>query len=241
MFLPTEKNKPKDNLIDYPIFLYGVSKIGKSTLASEIEGNLFFNATGGLEALEVYEVKINTWEDFLNAGAEFIKGEHNFKSVTLDTIDRLHKLCVNYIVTKHGIQHPQDLDFGKGYDIVKDEFIRPLTKLALSNYGLIMISHVREVEIKTRTAVYTKAIPTLQTHIWELVNALAGVVLYMTTVETPDGKKRMLRTSPSENWIAGDRTRKLLSFGDIEVLAGSGNWDRVNKIFKQEIKKEAKS
>jgi hypothetical protein len=62
----------------------------------------------------------------------------------------------------------------------------------------------------------------------------------MTTIETPDGKKRILRTSPSENWIAGDRTRKLLQFGDIEMGVGNGNWEKINKVFRQEIKKETK-
>lgn len=235
--LPTEKSKRMEKLTDYPIFLYGISKIGKSTLASQIEGNLFINATGGLEALEVYEAKVNSWKEFLEIGAEFIKGEHPFKVMTIDTVDRLHKLCVNHICTTKKIEHPQDLEFGKGYDMVKDEFMRPITKLALSKYGLVFISHVREIEVITKVAKYNKSVPTLQTHVWELINNVAGIVLYMTVVETESGKKRVLRTSPDERWIAGDRTSRLLDYGDIEILPDQKNWERIEKIFSGEIKK----
>ena len=245
MTLPTEKTKPKTNLWEYPIFLYGDKMIGKSTLANEIEGNLFFNTAGGLDALEHFEVKINSWQDFLEAGAEFISGKHMFKVATIDTIDRLHKLCAEHIMKLKNITHPQDLEFGKGYDMIKDEFIRPLTKLALSKYGLIMISHVKDVEITSRTRKFNKNIPTLQSYVWELINALSGIVMFYTTEEGLDkeGKsirKRIIRTSPDEKWIAGDRTKKLLSFGDIEMTADGGNWKKIEDIFNRNMKGETK-
>lgn len=243
MGLPTEKRQAKMELIDHPIFMYGVSKIGKSTLLSEIEGNLFINTGGGLDALNVYEAVVNDWSEFLVTGKEFLEGKHDFRTITIDTIDRLHNLCKGYIMKQRNITHPQDLEYGKGYDIIKDEFMRPLMKLALSKYGLIMVSHVKEIEVTTRIAKITKSIPTLQNYIWELVDAMSGIILFYTTEQTKEGTRRVIRTKPTENYIAGDRTKRFLEYGDIDILTDGKNWERIERIFKGELtrKEVAKS
>jgi len=235
MTLPTERTKPSDILWDHSIYLYGPPMIGKSSLVNEIPGVLFFNTAGGLESLPVYETRINAWEDFLTTGAEFLTGSHNFAVAAIDTIERLHKLCVQYIIKRENIRHPQDLEFGKGYDMVKDEFIRPLTKLALSKYGLIMIGHTRDVEITLRTRKLSKNIPTLQDYIWQLVAGLSDIIMFYTTETTDKGTRRVIKTNPSEEYIAGDRTNKLRSFGDIVMLPEGNNWARIEEAFNRVI------
>lgn len=229
--LPTEKTKPKLDLWQHPILLNGPPKIGKSCLLAEIEGNLFFNTGGGLDALEIFQIPITTWTEFLLAGTEFLKGEHEFKVCTIDTIDRLHKLAITHIIQQQNIKHPQDLDFGKGYDMIKDEMMRPLMKLALSKYGLIFVSHTKEIEIKTRIAEITKTIPTLQDHVWQLIDAITGIIMLYTTETTTEGEKRLLKVRPNESWIAGDRTGKLARHGDIELGVEGSNWKLIEKIF----------
>ena len=122
--------------------------------------------------------------------------------------------------------------------MVKDEFIRPLTKLALSKYGLIMISHVREVETTTRVRKFTKSIPTLQNHIWEMIDGLSGIILFYTQELSKDGiTKRFIKTAPNEEWIAGDRTRKLIVYGDIEMTLDGTNWQKIENIFNGTLQK----
>jgi hypothetical protein len=239
--IPTEKTKPKTNLMDHVIFLYGPPKIGKSTLISEIDDVLFMNTGGGLDALECYQIPIPDWETFAQAGLEFVSGEHKFKVAAIDTIDRLHKMCVNYLMKKHNVQHPSDLEWGKGYDMVKDELMRPLTKLALSPYGLILISHVDEKEIKTRTATITRSVPTLQGYIWNMIDGLTGIIMLMTSIQDKDGYRRIIRTTPNETYIAGDRTKRLASFGDIEILKDRPNWKRIEEIFNNYQEKGAET
>jgi len=233
--LPNEKTKPRQNLWQHPILLYGVPKIGKSCLLSEIEDNLFFNTGGGLDALEVYQIPIPTWQDFLAAGKEFLEGKHKFKVCTIDTIDRLHKLAITHIMAEQKIKHPADLDFGKAYDMIKDEMMRPLTKLALSQYGLIFVSHAKEIQVKTRIKERTKIITTLQDHIWQLIDSLTGVIMFYTTQTGEDGTpERVIHVTPNENWLAGDRTGKLARHGAIKILDGEKNWERIEKIFTEE-------
>jgi hypothetical protein len=207
--LPQAKTPPRQALEDFTILIYGPPKIGKSTLASQFDNPLFLATEAGLNSLEVYQVPIATWEDFLTACKEIAAGKHDFKTVIVDTVDNLFKACSEYIRKKNNIQHESDLDWGKGWGLVKDEFARALTKLSLLPYGLVMISHSDFVEIKTRTATITKAVPTLQKSAREVVLKMCDIILYVESTVTDKGEMRIMRTKPSENWEAGDRTRRL--------------------------------
>ena len=240
MSLPTERSKISVNLLDHTTLIHGTPKIGKSTLANEAGQVLFFDTEGGLGALEVFKEPVYSWTNgdethaFLNLCKEFVKGEHEFTALCIDTIDVLHKLCVGHLMSKSKILHPSDLDWGKGWDMVKDEFMRPLNKLAASPYGLILISHSRSVEITTRTAKVTKQMPTLQNYIWTQIEAFVDIIIYYNSeVDQDRHEHRYLRTKPSENWIAGDRTGKLLAADPILINDAGGNWNTLDKLFKQ--------
>lgn len=207
--LPKEKTAPKERLDDYIILLYGPPKIGKSTLASQFDKPLFLATEAGLNALEVYQVPVATWDKFLAACKEIAAGGHDFKTIIVDTVDNLYKACSEYVKKKNNIQHESDLDWGKGWQLVADEFTRAITKLSLLPYGLVMISHAEYVEIKTRTATITKAVPTLPKGARKAALNMADVILYAESVVTDDGEVRIMRTKPSENWEAGDRTGRL--------------------------------
>lgn len=207
--LPTEKRKPKQRLEDYSILLYGTYKIGKSTFCSQMDNPLFLATEPGLEALEVYEVKVPDWITFLQVCAEIAQGGHPFKTIVIDTVDNLWKACSEYVREKLGIMHESDLGYGKGYAMVRDEFFRVLRKLSLLPYGLVMTSHVELVEIKTRTMTITKAMPTIPKSGREIILGWVDMILYAESVVTNDGEIRVIRTKPSENWEAGDRTKRL--------------------------------
>jgi hypothetical protein len=209
--LPTEKTKPKTDLKDYTILLYGEPKIGKSTWASEFPDTLFLATEPGLNALECYQIPISTWEEFLEACKVIATSKHQFKTIVIDTIDNLAKFCSDYICRKNNILHESDLEWGKGWSMVSGEFLRVLTKLALLPYGLVMISHAETVEIKTRTIKYNKDVPTLSKSFRKIVLEMADLILYAHTVQRKDKEgnqeeARVLETRASENWEAGNRT-----------------------------------
>lgn len=206
MLLPTEKRQPKQHLEDYKILIYGQPKIGKSTFCSRMDNPIFLATEPGLEALSVYEVPVPDWQTFLNVCAEIAKGNHQFKTIVIDTIDNLWKACAEFVREKNGIQHESDLGYGKGWDLVKTEFFRVLRKLALMPYGLVMTSHVELAEVKTRTSTINKAIPTIPKSGREIILGWVDIILYCEVIVTNDGEARVIRTQPSEAWEAGDRT-----------------------------------
>ena len=104
--------------------------------------------------------------------------------------------------------------YGKGYALINNEFQRVISKLAFLPYGLILISHSQERDIETRTGKHTRIVPTLPEKARKLVTGLVDLILFcdldMKTGE--DGKpvwQRVMRTKPSPNYDAGDRTGRL--------------------------------
>jgi len=231
--LPTTKSKPKDSLLDYVILIHGMPKIGKSTLVSEIENVLFANCEGGLKALSVYEQPINKWNGeeggFLNLCREFTTEKHEYCTMCIDTIDALHKHCTSYTMDKYSITHPSDLEWGQGYDLVKTEFLRPLLKLSVSGFGLILIAHTKQIETTTRIMKITKAVPDMPNYAWSQVQGFVDIILYCKTEEMKEkAEKRFMVARPSEKWIAGDRTNRLLQYDEIPM-----SWEILQKYFKE--------
>jgi len=213
--LPTEKTPARMSLSDLTVLVHGPAKIGKSTLCSRAEKALFIATEAGLNALEVYQVPVTSWNEFLAACREVSGGEHGFKTIVVDTLDNAYLMCQEYICAKHKIEHPADLAYGKGFSLVNNEFYRVLNKLSLLPYGLFLVCHSQEKEIETRSGKRTRIVPTLPDKARRMVLGMVDVILYcdVETVVNADGKttgeRRIMRTKPTERYEAGDRTGRL--------------------------------
>ena len=221
MILPKEKSKPKTDLSDFTIFLYGPPKAGKSSWASTFPDAVFLATEAGLNSLSTHKVDVDVWETLLEACREFAEGKHKFKTLILDTVDNAWFLCRRYICEKYKVDYEGDLSFGKGHSLVLNEFTRVITKLSMLPYGLVLISHASIQEIQTRTGVTHKTIPSLPEKPRKLILGLADMILFcdLETVRADDGKqviRRVIRTQPSPNYEAGDRTGRLPEVIDLD-------------------------
>ena len=214
MALPTERTAPKTDLVDLSVLLYGQSKIGKSTWASGADNAIFLACEAGLNSLEVYQMPISNWSQLSVACGELVKHEHNFKTIVIDTIDIAYKYCVEHVCKKVGIKHPSDLEWGKGWGLVNDEFDRVLTKISHLQLGLILISHSIEREVTHKGIKRNKIMPTLSGKAAAFVMGLVDLILFAEVEEDfsdPDvvKERRIVRTKPGYNYEAGDRTGRL--------------------------------
>lgn len=201
----------------YSTLIYGPSKIGKSTFASQANKVIFLATEPGLNALSTYQIKIESWNDMLKACALLAKEKHEFETIVIDTIDIAYDLCLEHVCRglkgKDGrpVTHPSDLGYGKGWQAVNSEFKRVLTRLAMLPFGLILISHSKVQEIETRTGKFDKIVPTCGNA--KMVLAMADMVLFadMDVVKSKHNlsHKRVLRTKPTVTYDAGDRTGRL--------------------------------
>lgn len=243
--LPKSKTPPVLSMEKQTILLYAHAKFGKSTIASGCPDAIFLATEAGLNHLNVFQIPIKSWEDLLIAAKEITEGNHNFKTVVIDTVDNAYRLCSEYVCAQHGIKHESDLGYGKGWSLVNGEFQRVLTKLSLLPYGLFLISHAIEREIETRTGNYTRIIPTLPDKARKIILGMSDFILYGDIEESTnkDGKvssKRVLRTKPTRHYEAGDRAGKLPETID-------ATYDAFLKVYETSIintkqnKKEVKS
>jgi hypothetical protein len=212
--LPKEKTKPQVSLSNLTALLYGPSKIGKSTWCSQAENAVFLATEPGLNSLEVFQVPIRDWDELLKACADLAEGKHEFRTIVVDTLDNLHRMCVDYVCQKNKIEHESDLPYGKAYALISNEFQRVLNKLAFLPYGLILVSHSVEREFETRTGKIMRVVPTLPEKARKMVVGLVDLILYCDLEMNKDdnGKQvyqRVIRTKPSLNYDAGDRTGRL--------------------------------
>lgn len=234
--LPTQTTMPKTSLAEYTICLYGEPKIGKSTFASQFEKPLFLATEAGLNSLETHQIPIKSWEEFLEAGKLIATSKHEFKTIIIDTVDNLSVFCSDYICKQNGIQHESDFGFGKGWKLVRNEFLRVLTKLSLLPYGLVFISHAKTEEVKTRTSAINKSMPTMSNSFREIVLGMSDLILYAHTIQRTNKAEnkieeiRVLRTKAAETYEAGDRTGRLPDTLQFSYQSFKDAWDgKLNK------------
>lgn len=214
MKLPTTKQPPKQSLADFTMLIHGPSKIGKTKWCADIPDTLFLATENGHSHVEAFVLQVRNWEEFLAACAEIAKGGHPFKFVAIDTINNLFDFCNEHVCARNKVQHESDLAYGKGHALVRNEFIRALTKLSMLGLGLVLVAHSTEREYETRTGKRVRIVPMLPEKIRQFVVGMVDIIAFCSIEQVTDasGKshwERTMHTKPSPDFDAGDRTGRL--------------------------------
>lgn len=209
--LPTAPTLPKRKMESLTLLIFGAPKIGKSTLASHADGAVFWAFEPGLNSLTTHQVPITSWEETLEMAAALRDQQHAFKTNVWDTADNAFRYCGEWICRQNNITHLDDLKDKKGYTLCNNEFRRVVTKVAASSMGLVLISHSKTEKVKTRTGERDKVLPTLTGGARGILLGMSDAILYCDVEEGTDEAglpciNRVLRTKPSLDYEAGDRT-----------------------------------
>lgn len=206
--LPTEKSAPTLRPEAAKVLIYGPPKVGKSTLASEIDPDhtLFLACEPGLGALETYNVPIQSWTEFREAGAALANDSAHYRMVVVDTVDELYRMCADHICGELGVKHPADADYGKGWAAVADEFRLRVGKLAALGLGVWFISHAKDREVKKKVGTKTVTSATVSGQGREFLTGFCDFIFLATWEGDEDDDKRVLRTQGAEEHEAGGRT-----------------------------------
>ena len=214
MQLPTEKTEPVMDYRRLRLLIYGPPKIGKSTFCSGMPDAVFAATEPGLDNLSVYQVPISTWDEFLDFAKLIAGGKHTFKTIIIDTIDRLYRYCETHVCASLGISIPEDQGYGVGRGKVNAEFFRVLDKLTALPYGIVFTAHAVTKDIKTAGSTIDRTVPTLPDKVSQYLTAMVSVIGFASVrpVMQPDGttkRERVLSTKPHTDFDAGDRTGRL--------------------------------
>lgn len=206
MKLPTEKSKKELDFTKMNTLIYGNPGCGKSTFASNFEAGIFADCENGLKSLEVFKIPISKWEDFMDLKKSLKEEKHNYKTLIIDTTDILFTLCSNFCCSKYNVSHVSDLDYGKGYDIIRNYFLSQLVDLNSMGIGLVFISHAKPREEKTKTEKWTVMDTSMAGQAQKVIH---GFVDFIFMMHVDKDKNRLIRTKPTKYINAKDRTGKL--------------------------------
>lgn len=204
--LPKQKTAPSLSFEQAKVLLYGAPKVGKSTLATGLADDVLILACEpGLGGLSAYSVEIDSWDTFRKVGAELSKSS-DYSIVAVDTVDELYRMCADSVCQQLGVAHLADAEWGKGWQMARDEFRLRVGKLAGLGRGVWFISHSMETELRTRVGTRTRTIPTLDKRAFGFIEGFVDFIFLAEAQATPEGEeRRVIRTQPAEEFVAGGR------------------------------------
>lgn len=232
MPIPKTKTTREMNYLKKTYLIYGSPKIGKTTIASRFGDNenkvLFFATESGHKEQEIFkwyveetveetdvmtgetrEVTINRdptkWEHFKQCVVEFTR-QNDFKCLVVDTADNLFDWAQAFVRRRDGISHESDLAFGKGYDALKKEFSGPINYLSQKGYGIIFLSHAKEIEVEEKGRKFNRIDSTLPSTAKKVIQGLSDYIFYFHSDEQGS---RLIRTKGTSAVVAGDRSGRL--------------------------------
>ena len=217
-YMNLPKNERRDVKVSNKkkIWLYAPPFAGKTTLTDKFPDPLILTTDGNINnvtAPYVYikdEVTVNgritnrkfAWEVFKDVLEELEKKQNDFKTVTLDLVEDTREMCRLYMYDKMGIQHESDSGFGKGWDVIKTEYLSTMRRFFNLDYdNIIICSHedVSKAITKKSGEQITRIAPNIQEAI---ATKLAGMVDIVARIIVNDDGSRTI-SFKTDNVIFG--------------------------------------
>ena len=214
-----KKSSGQVNIYNSAWCIIGPPGVGKTTLASGFEGNLFLcTSEKELSRLTTDYILIDTWEKVLETTDELVNNRQKYeqyKFLTIDFTDAVWEMVRIASNEKLKVVHESDAQWGKGSGMIRAFFKQWVNKLVASGYGVIFISHVTEVDSFSGGGNVKKTVCTLHKNarevLFPLINVL-GCIEYKSIkgINAATGKpeiqrKRMMVFEATEYCEAKDR------------------------------------
>lgn len=104
------------------IVLNGSAGIGKTTFAAGAPSPLFLCVEDGLGKLDVPHLSISSFTEVMAVLIELLESESEYKTLVIDTLDKMELLLQDDIARENGKTHIQEIPFHKGYDLALGKY-----------------------------------------------------------------------------------------------------------------------
>jgi len=229
------------------ILLHGEPKIGKTTECKKFKNAIYLDAEQGTIGIDVptfenllpgrdrFNSPICMWEDVIAATQQLAlaRGKGIEGTIIIDTAQVAFDMCRSYVLErKLHISHETDLGYGKGWRSVKDEFSAWITEIKSIGFGIVFVSHTKEIEIEKPTAKYTKKVPKLDTGPNDIILPFVNFILYAEIQHIGGRDFRVMHTKGTSEISAGERgenprLQALLPF-DFDCLQRNYNGEQID-------------
>ena len=201
------------------LFLYGPPKIGKSTLGSFMPNPLFLPTDPGLKKIKAKKGQmIRNFRSLDKALQEIKIGDHNYKSLIIDTMTGIERILSVKVAQNSGKSSIEDMGFGKGYAKLAEavaDFINILEDIRSErnmNVLLISHSHIKPIHDPSVAESYDHHEPELHKRTWPVIKQWVDAILFTHTEVFIDKENRkgiqgdrVIETGYSPAWEAGNR------------------------------------
>jgi len=137
------------------------------------------------------------------------KKENAWDTIVVDTVDVAFKLCQTDVCDRFGMTHPQDEEYGKGWDLVADDFMKWIFRLCEGPWSVIFISHSKKDQITTLAGTRHKIVPTMSGTAHRIIDPLVDCIGYVGIDDFKEGgkyvEKRGILFEPNTDIETGDR------------------------------------
>lgn len=241
MNLPSSERRNISETKKRKIWIYGAAFSGKTTMLDDAPNPLNLNTDGNIQFVTMPymaikdEVTVNgrmtnrkfAWEVFKDTIAELEKKQNDFKTIIIDLLEDTREMCRVYMYDSLGIQHESDSGFGKGWDIIKTEYLSTMRRFFNLDYeNLVVVSHedISKDITKKNGQNITRIAPNIQDAI---ANKIAGMVDIVARVVVEDDDSRTLNFKQNEVIFGGGRL-KGISQTTIPL-----SWDALMDVYDQ--------
>lgn len=214
--LPENKRVQRDRTQNIKIWVYGTPNIGKTTFANQFPDPIMINTDGNFKYVDAPVISIadganDPWENFIEIVNELCKGHHTYKTIVVDLLEDVYQYARNFYCKKLKIDHESELGFAKGYDIIRNNYLIALRKLANLPYNIVFCSHEETETVKDRagreSTVYKTALPD------KVAKKIAGMVEITGRVSCEAKQdeagnvveKRVLQLASSKDQFGGNK------------------------------------
>jgi hypothetical protein len=208
------------------VLVYGVPGIGKSTLAAHAPRPYFLDLEGGIDRVDcaASPQRLTTLTEVYDE-IRWFKGQDEFQTLVVDTIDELEKMLAAKVVSawnKPDVRTVADIPYGRGGDMLVAEWrelIDGFDRLVRSGKNVLFTGHEQVVKFENPSdANFDFYTVNLHKKVGPVVTAKLDAVLYakyetiVTGVDEKKGKgkatgqgRRILCTQQGASFIAKNR------------------------------------
>lgn len=212
MELPTEFTEPKSSskIENFGMILFGPPKVGKTTFASEWPDNLMVECEpNGADWVRCKKVEVNSMAE-LREVYGLIRKDKSFKTVTIDSLDKVASWIEGEICAEMGLKNILDNKKGEKIGNQWGEYQERIMALVLGTLkidrNILFLAHTKKAETDGNGTVINPKSINLYGSTATKVLAMINNIGYMYAREVPGGEtKRFLSFKSGDSVEIGSR------------------------------------
>ncbi|MBR5823769.1 MAG: AAA family ATPase [Paludibacteraceae bacterium] len=224
-------------------WIYGPPFSGKTTFLDNAPDPLNLNTDGNTKYVTMQRIRLRdevwfegrqkktkmAWEILKETIEELEMQQNDFKTIIVDLVEDTREMCRLYMYDKYGWEHETDGGFGKGWDVIKTEYLSTMRRLLNLDYNVFLVSHEDTSKDITKGSgdKVTRIAPNIQEG---LANKLAGMVDFVGRVVIKKDDSRVLSFKTDNVIFGGGRLH--INVDEIPL-----DWDELVKVYEEANRK----